>query len=334
MRRRLSPALVCGVLALLCGMLDAAHGATGTFEDVAARASAVTDLSMLVPPFVDDCSQRRREPDRGRCLGVRTFLRRDLPVRSFLMNRAGSEALGISEYDAAIRGFRLAVSGCLVCGQPVAVGAERRFVTLKAPVKGAKTLRSGTELGRTNVTFPNPTEAERWAKSVRPKLRAEYVFQPADDTWTAGTSRGLAFKPLAFRVYDACTGTVVFSQPPSREPGPKDEGCTAEPVAAAADKPSPADPAAHEPLDPGAINTAVSAVRAEFDGCTNQYPTPGTATLVFVVASTGMPQSVAVEGGAAGTALGQCLIDAGTKVRFPQFQGASQRFKYPLSLQK
>jgi hypothetical protein len=93
-----------------------------------------------------------------------------------------------------------------------------------------------------------------------------------------------------------------------------------------------AEPTPTETLDRSAVNSAVSAARSSFDACINQYPRPGTATLVFVVAPSGMPQSVAVEGGPAGTALGQCLIDAGVKVRFPQFQGASQKLRYPLAL--
>jgi len=76
----------------------------------------------------------------------------------------------------------------------------------------------------------------------------------------------------------------------------------------------------------------VSAERDSFDACTKQYPRPGTATLVFVVASSGFPVSVSVEGGTAGTALGQCLIDVGRKVRFPQFQGGNQKLRYPVAL--
>jgi hypothetical protein len=320
------------VMVTLLALAPPARAAGASFEELAGKASAVTDLGMLLAPFVDDCSRKTKEPDRARCLGVRSFLRRTLPGRSFVVTRPGAEAVTVSDYDATVKGFRLAVSGCLACNPPVQAGGERRFVTLKTPAKGAKSLRAGTELGRTTVAFANVTESEKWAKAVRPKLRAEFVFQPVDESWTAGASRGLSWKPLAFRVFDPCTGTVVFSQPPSREAAAKDAGCNAveaQPVAKV-DQP----PDGREPLDPNTINSAVSAVRNDFDACIKQYPMPGTATLVFAVASTGMPQSVAVEGGPAGTALGQCLIDAGTRVRFPEFHGAAQRFKYPLPLRR
>jgi hypothetical protein len=306
--------------------------AAASFEEVAAQAATLDDIGMLLPAFVDDCARSKREPEHGRCLGVRAFLRKDLPSHSFVVTRPGSEVLGISELDPAIKGFHVALSGCLACSPPVQVGGERRLVTLKTPTAGAKSMRAATELGRTTVAFANITEAERWTRTVRPHLRAEYVFQPAEQPWGAGANRGLVFKPLAFRVYDACTGTVVLSQPPSRESAPKDTGCKAEPEAPAAEGPAATE---HEPtIDRAAVNAAVSAARSSFDACINQYPRPGTATLVFVVAPNGLPQSVTVEGGTAGTALGQCLIDAGTKVRFPQFQGGNQKLKYPLALTK
>jgi hypothetical protein len=310
-----------------------ALAAGATFEEVAAQATPIADLAMLLPPFVDDCARSRREPERGRCLGIRAFLRRDLPARSFVITRPGAEAITVSDYEGSLRGYRLTVSGCLACDQPVQAGAERRFVTLKAPGRGARSLRSGTVLGHTAISFPDPVAAEGWARAVQPHLRVEYVFQPADETWTAGAVRGLAFKALAFRVYDACTGAVAFSQPPSREPAAKDAGCTPAPaVAAAANAVEAAPP--EPPLDAPTINTAVMAVRGDFDACVKQFPMPGTATLAFVVAPTGIPQSVAVEGGAAGTPLAQCLTEVATKVRFPVFQGPHQRFKYPLNLKR
>jgi hypothetical protein len=302
--------------------------ASGSFEEVAAQAATLDDVATLLPPFVEDCARSKREPERARCLGVRTFLRKDLPSRSFVMTRPGAEVLGISDLDPTIKGFHMAVSGCLACNPPAQVGTEKRLVMLKAPAAGARSMGAATELGRTTVSVANLGESERWNRAVRPHLRVEYVFQPVDQPWASGTSRGLIFKALAFRVYDACTGTVVLSQPPSRESAPKDSGCKAEPAEATAE--AAPGPAAAEPIDRAAVNAAVKAERPSFDGCIKENPGPGSATLVFVVAASGIPQSVSVEGTTAGTELAQCLIDAGRKVRFPQFQGASQKLRYPL----
>ena len=308
----------------------AAPAAAGTFEQVASQAAPVNDLGMLVSPFVDEC-RRKREIDRARCLGVRTVLRKTLPARTFVVSRDATDTISVSGYDGRARGFHVGVYSCLACKQPIEAGPERerRFVTLKAPVRG---LAPGkTELGRGTVTFASVAESEKWAHTVQPRLRAELVFQPSDEPWTAGPSRGYTFRPLAYRVYDPCTGDVVYSQPPSQGPAPKANNCSAE-GAAAADATTTTAPGA--PLEPGAINSVMAGARPDFDTCIQRFPMPGTAQLAFAVASSGVVQSVTVEGPAAGTALAECLTDAGGRVKFPAFKGEVQRFKYPLPLKR
>src|SRR5437762_3363328 len=95
------------------GPARAAQGST--FEEVAMQAAPVTDLGMLVSPFVDDCRHAKREPERARCLAVRTFLHKDLPGRTFVTTREGAEVVTVATYDPRIKGFRLAVAGCLAC---------------------------------------------------------------------------------------------------------------------------------------------------------------------------------------------------------------------------
>jgi hypothetical protein len=311
--------------ALWLALVTAAASGT-TFEEVAMKAAPVTDLGMLVSPFVDDC-KRRRDIDRERCSGVRGFLRKNLPGRTFVVSR--DDVVSVSAYDGRARGFHVAVLGCLACKQPVEAGPEkeRRFVTLKAPAKGMGPGKA--ELGRGTVTFASLAESEAWTKTVQPHLRAELVFQPADEPWSVGGSRGYTFKPLAYRVYDACTGTVVVSQPPSQGPAQKAASCNAE-ASAGGEATSAAGETA--PLAPGAINSALGDSRLEFDTCIKRFPMPGSAQLAFAVASSGVVQSVAVEGPVAGTALAECLVDAGQRVKFPAFKGEVQRFKYPLKL--
>jgi hypothetical protein len=315
------------VTALTLLLVTAAASGT-TFEEVAMKAAPVSDLGMLVSPFLDDC-KRRREIDRERCAGVRSFLRKSLPGRTFLVSKDGAEAVAVSGYDGKAHGFHVSVLGCLACKQPVEAGPdrERRFVTLKTPGKGAAPGKS--ELGGGTVTFTSVAESEKWSKSVQPHLRAELVFQPADEPWGAGGSRGYTFKPLAYRVYDACTGEVVVSQPPSQGPAQKAASCTAE-VGGVAQGQSTTAPGA--PLEPGAINSTLAEARPELEACTKRFPMPGTAQLAFAVASSGVVQSVVVEGAAAGTALAECLSDAASRVKFPPFKGEVQRFKYPLKL--
>src|SRR2546430_15373778 len=97
------------------GPAQAAQGST--FEEVAMQAAPVTDLGMLVSPFVDDCRRSKREPERARCLAVRAFLHRDLAGRTFVTTREGSEVVSVASYDPRLRGFRVVVAGCLACYQ-------------------------------------------------------------------------------------------------------------------------------------------------------------------------------------------------------------------------
>jgi hypothetical protein len=222
------------------------------------------------------------------------------------------------------------VAGCIACKQPVEVGAERRYVTLKKPGGGTLgTLPAAVEVARANISFGTAGEADAWAKAVKPYLRTELLFQPVDDPWALGPNRGYAFRLVGVRVSQRCTGEVVFSQPPSKGPAPR-ENCTA--VAAAAEAPGKAEPAAAgtPELSPPAINQAMAAVKPDIDSCLKHFPTRGTSFLSFVVAGSGQPQTVTVEGPAAGTALAQCLVDAGVRAKFPSFQRDTQRFKYPV----
>jgi hypothetical protein len=150
-----------------------------------------------------------------------------------------------------------------------------------------------------------------------------------DDPWALGPNKGYAFKLVGVRVSQKCTGEVVFSQPPSHGPAPR-ENCTAVAAAEAPSKAPQAPAAGSQELSPTAINQAMAAVKPDIDSCLKHFPMRGTSYLSFVVAGSGQPQTVTVEGPAAGTALAQCLVDAGVRAKFPSFQRDTQRFKYPI----
>jgi len=205
----------------------AAAADAAAFEDVAREAAPVSDLGMLVAPFVDDCRSGKGELERARCEVVRSALKSRLPGRTFAFTREEADAVLVSDYDARIKGVRLTVVGCLACKQPVDAGSERRFVTLKQPTRGAAGGPVAVEVARATVSFASLGEWETWTKKVKPFLRVELLFQPADGPWTLGASRGYAWRPIGVRVSNRCTGEVVYSQPPSRGPAAKDEPCKA-----------------------------------------------------------------------------------------------------------
>jgi hypothetical protein len=319
---------------IACAVAPGAPGAAApgaAFEDLAREAAPVTDLGMLLAPFVDDCRRAGGEVERARCELVRASLRARLPGRSFLFVRDGADGVVMSPFDPRARVVRLTVVGCLSCKQLVeAAPGERRYVTLRMPTRGPSGGPVAAEVARASVNVASPAEAEKWARTVQPFLRVELLFRPADQPWTVGVSRGYAFTPLGVRVYNRCTGEVLFSEPPSREQAPRETQCTPAGETAAEETAEEA-PAT---LTPTTINEVMAGVRGDLDACVAQTKMGGTARLVFDVAPSGLPERVGVEGSAAGTPVGQCLAGVGMKVKFPPFRGEKQRFKYPVPLRR
>ncbi len=325
-----------GTLALALGLLVPAGRAVGqTFEALAQGATEGMDLATLVGPFVDDCAKARRDIDRARCRGMHAQLKRQLPGKSFSAVVDEPGVVLVSEYDARLRGMRMRVFGCLACQRPVVVGAagEKRFVTLKVPAKGAA-LPAASEIANTIVDLPNVTAADEWSKTVKPHLRAEFVFQPADAEWTLAAGKGLAFKLLGGRVFNRCSGEVIWSEPKSAEAASRDAD---DPVcgggkAVAGGEPASGDGMAQ--LGMAQINETMAGLRGDIDSCGRKFSQKGTATLAFTVRGNGLVQSVNVEGGLGGTALAECLVDGARKLQFPKFAADKQSFKYPVPFKR
>ena len=98
--------------------------------------------------------------------------------------------VAVSDYDAAVKGYHVALAGCVACSKPVTIGQakEPRFVTLKVPDKDADSLTKAVSLSRNTFGFDSLADAKRWLDAERPFLRAEFLFQPqiVGDVWTFG----------------------------------------------------------------------------------------------------------------------------------------------------
>lgn len=316
---------------------------TATFEALAANAVRTNDLGTLLAPFVETCDGEKRELEKLRCRTVQSYLREVLPQRSFSMTVDDPAAIAISDFDAAIKGYRLGLAGCLACTAPVSVGrsGQRRLVTVKAPQKEAESLAKSVEISRNTLAFDNLVDAKRWLEDVRPFLRAEFLFQPEDNEWSFGPSRGYAFKLLGGRVYNRCTGEVLLSRPPStREAdkpaaGQQDETCAraraAETVAAGD---SAEDGNLPENLSTAAIATSMRQIQPDVMACFEKFHVPGNAQLAYIVGGNGLVQSIRITGAFDGTPTGSCVLDAGKNAKFARFKAARQSFTYPFLLRR
>ena len=90
----------------------------------------------------------------------------------------------------------------------------------------AASLHTGT------MTFKTRAEGKEWARTVAPRLRADFLVRiPGKlETWSEGGASGYRVEVVGFRVVDPCKGQVLWSNPPASNL-PPDPGAAACPAA-------------------------------------------------------------------------------------------------------
>jgi hypothetical protein len=322
---------------------DAASGAS--FEALGTGAVKTRDIGTLLSSFVERCDAEKRDIDRVRCQATTAYLRRTLPRRTFAFTTDEPGVVAVSDYDASVKGYHVALAGCVACSKPITIGKakEPRLITLKVPDKDADSLMKAVSLSRNTFGFDSLADAKRWLDAERPYLRAEFLFQPqiVGDVWTFGANRGVALKLVGARVYNRCTGDVLVSKPPSSgmaerpAPGHEDPTCAAAKKQTAGEA-APTPPGDDLPvqLTKAQIADAMAKIRPQIFACYQQFKSPGTLELIYVVASNGTVQSVAVGPAFAGTPTGQCVQQVAKDAHFPPFKLDQQKFTYPFFLRQ
>jgi hypothetical protein len=323
---------------------EKAAATSQSYEELAKGATRTRDVATLLGAFIDKCDAEKRDLERARCRATQAYLRGVLPQRTFATPADDAAVIAVSEYDAGVKGYHVSLAGCIACSKPVVVGRsrERRFITLREPQKDAESLPKAVEVSRNTLGFENLVEARRWMERVRPLLKAEFLFQPADSEWSFGPSRGYALKFIGGRVYNRCTGEVLASQPPSvgladLPTGSREDDACLKALDASGTRPggdASDDLKLPEELPRSAIADAMTKIRPQVFSCFETYKTPGTAQLTYVVAGNGMVQSIRVGGSFDGTPTGECVLDAGKNAHFPRFKAPRQTFSYPFFLRR
>jgi hypothetical protein len=312
-----------------------------TFEDLLANAETAPTADALAAPFAEDCERARREIDRARCRGTQSFLRAKLPRKLLHTVVDSTRVVSVSAFDAGVRGFRVRVVGCLTCDEPAkAPDGEERYLTLAVPGKQAESLREGVIVGESRVNFASPEEARAFELKVKPHLRAEFLFRGNGTPWTARNEKGVAFTPVAMRVFDRCTGEVLYSQPRSAARVDVVEGlagCGDEPVAAretsSPRKKDEGTEEAPEKLGARELGDALKASMPAVAACDAEFRTTGSVELEFDLGGQGgTAQAVRAKGNLGGTPVANCLAQAVRSVQFPRFQAARQTFSYSVRL--
>ena len=315
-----------------------------SFEAVGQHAVKTRDIATLLSSFVEGCDAEKRDIDRARCQATTAYLRRMLPQRTFAFTTDEPGVVAVSEYDASVKGYHVALAGCVACTKPITIGKtkEPRLITLKVPEKDADSLAKAVALSRNTFGFDSFADAKRWLDAERPFLRAEFLFQPqiVGDVWTYGTSRGVALKLVGARVYNRCTGDVLVSKPPStgmgEHPGPgqQDATCKAQPGDASESIAPPIEDDVPLQLTKNSIADAMAKIRPQVFACYQQFKVAGMLELAFVVAGNGTVQAVTVSPAWRGTPTGLCVREAAKDAHFPAFKLEQQKFTYPFFLRE
>ena len=98
----------------------------GNYEALAKGAVRTHDVGTLLGPFVDRCDGEKRDLDRARCRAVLAYLRRTLPQQTFTLGSDDPAAIAVSDYDAGVKGYHVALAGCIACTKPVPLGRGER----------------------------------------------------------------------------------------------------------------------------------------------------------------------------------------------------------------
>jgi hypothetical protein len=313
-------------------------GPGDSYETLAHGAVRTQDVATLLAPFIDSCGGEMRDLDRARCRATTAYLHRELPHKTFATQSDDPAAIEVSSYDAAVKGYHVALAGCIACTEPLPIGdrGEPRYVTLKTPDKSAATLAAGVPLSKSTFAFDDFAAAKRWVETERPFLRAEFLFQPQaeDAAFTIGMAPGIALKLVGARIYNRCTGEILVSKPPSTgfadrpAPGHQDPACAR---AGKAPEPNPSLAASDmrpDQLSKADIGDAMTKIRQQLFDCYQKFHVPGALVLSYVVGGNGTVQSVQVGTTFAGTPTGTCTLEVAKEAHFPTFKRERQEFKY------
>src|SRR3982751_2827837 len=93
-----------------------------TFETLGQGAVKTRDISTLLSAFVERCDSEKRDIDRARCQATTTYLRQTLPRRTFAFTTDEPGVVAVSDYDASVKGYHVALAGCVACSSPITIG--------------------------------------------------------------------------------------------------------------------------------------------------------------------------------------------------------------------
>src|SRR5262249_31939581 len=153
---------------------------------------------------VEPCHDKDDE-SRRQCEGARRFLQDHM--RNVRLTMLVDKALELQSYQGKSKTVPAVVRGCVTCGGGIDVDGQKVWIGV-----GPK-----AELG-TRATSFSLEKINEGRPRVAARLRPEMIFGLANKP-VAGAPAGtkpLAVEIMGWRVFNRCTGEVLFSEPASK----------------------------------------------------------------------------------------------------------------------
>jgi hypothetical protein len=171
-----------------------------------------------------------------------------------------------------------------------------------------------------------------------PRLRVQFVWR-LGEPWKSGPGfEGVSFSPVAYRIFDRCTGVIYASEPASAPsdkvgqyrdatcPAPEDDLTEEERQAKAERASLPLQ------LSRQQIEAAMAPMQERAHDCFTEFETSGTVNVELVVSPSGQLESVRLPPPFDKSPAGYCLKGPLAKLTFPKFRGEKMKIKFPLYL--
>lgn len=204
------------LLALSSLLLAVAPARADEFGAAAAQATPLAGPEALASLFWSQVAQCKDQDDffRRQCEGIKASRRERIARSTFLLETTG--ALNVAPFDARAMSVDIELTACAACGG-VKIAGDRRYIVGRGDVKVVGGRVTPVSLHKGTRTFASKAEGEAWSKTVAPRLTAQLLLKlPASlETWKDAGSEGYHVEVVGFRVFDPCTGGVLFAQPKS-----------------------------------------------------------------------------------------------------------------------
>ncbi|MDA3862344.1 MAG: hypothetical protein PF689_00590 [Deltaproteobacteria bacterium] len=303
-----------------------------TFEQLAASAQKVQDLENVAGPFLQKCGSGNSLPEL-QCRAIRAYMQIKVATKTYLYS-VDNSALKFGKYTSTFE-YPISVLGCITCNKkiefdPLLFKNNKFHLSTIKPKKIENNELKGIEMGKFKIPV-DPRKLNTWNKNVRPFLKVQFLFRVRqEDVWDSKLGQGMTFYQGGYRVYNHCTGEILYSEPSSEGKGPVNKkGCDH------FNKKEKKEKKVELPSRPSnsKIQSVMKSIHPQIKKCYEKFQIPGKAKVYLLVSGkTGKVKKLKIKGIFKDTPTGKCILDQVKSLDFGKFKNKKLKFSYPYLL--